>query len=165
MAENEYGSSRITGLKELTEALKELPKGIAKNVLRGGVGAGAAVLRKEIKQRAPVYTGQVAQGHPPPGTLKRAVYQRQIRELSNAIQQTFFVGVRTGKKVDRKGNTLDAYYVRWVEYGSTKMTARPFIRPAFDAKKAEAITAVRDYMAERIPREVEKLKKGSPPSR
>ena len=44
----------ISGLKELQEALKQLPQNIARNVLRGAVSAGAALVRDEAKRNAPV---------------------------------------------------------------------------------------------------------------
>ena len=75
----------IEGLKELQAALLELPVKTAKNALRSAVNAGASVVRKEARQRAPVYTGPVAAGHPPPGTLKRSVIQKYIKELQNSI--------------------------------------------------------------------------------
>lgn len=154
----------VLGLKELNAALKELPDRIARNVLRGSVAAGAAVIRKEARDKAPVYTGPVSQGHPPPGTLKKAVYQKQIRELSGLTKQVFFVGVRAGPKVNRKTKekdySVDAFYWRWVEFGTGKSPAKPFLRPAFEMKKFEALEAIKKYLAERIPREVEKLPKG-----
>lgn len=147
----------ITGLKELRAALLELPKGIAKNVLRGAVGAGAAVVRVEAKNRAPQHTGSVSQGHPPPGTLKKAIYQKQIKEKSNSQQQTFFVGVRQGKHSrNSKKGLLDAFYARFIEFGTSKMSAKPFMRPAFEAKKEAAVQAIKKYMETRIPDEVEK---------
>lgn len=153
----------VAGLKELQVALKELPQRIAKNVLRGAVGAGAAVIRNEARARAPVSTGDVRAGHPPPGTLKRAIYQKQIRELSSAVKQTFYVGVRKGKQYrnqGKKGNlSQDAYYAKFVEFGTAKMAARPFMRPAFEAKKGEAVQAIKDYLATRIPEEVDKLRR------
>ncbi|MFC5524018.1 HK97-gp10 family putative phage morphogenesis protein [Polaromonas jejuensis] len=152
----------IAGLKELQAALKELPDRIAKNVLRGSVNAGASVITNEVQTRAPVYTGEVSQGHPPPGTLKRAVYQKQIRELSGQLKQTFYVGVRKGKqyqKQGKKGNlSQDAWYAKFVEFGTSKMAARPFMRPAFEAKKSEAVEAIKAYLEKRIPEEVAKLK-------
>lgn len=151
----------ISGLKELQAALKELPDRIAKNVLRGSVAAGAAVIRKEAQSRAPVYTGEVAAGHPPPGTLKRSIVQKQIKELSSADKQTFFVTVRKGKQYrgqGKKGNlSQDAYYGSWVEFGTSKMAAKPYMRPAFEAKKNEAVEAIRAYLAKRIPEEAAKL--------
>lgn len=152
----------IAGLKELQEALKELPDRIARNVLRGSVNAGATVIKKEAATRAPVSTGPVSQGHPPPGTLKRAVYQKQIKELSNNVKQTFFVGVRQGKKYQKQGKkgnlSQDAFYWRFVEFGTAKMAAKPFLRPAFEAKKEEAVSAIKAYLENRIPEEVAKLK-------
>lgn len=147
----------VTGLKELRAALLELPKGIARNTLRGAVAAGAAVVRVEAKNRAPQYTGSVAEGHPPPGTLKKAVYQKQIREKSNDQQQTFFVGVRQGKhsRQTKKG-LIDAFYGRFIEFGTSKMAAKPFMRPAFEAKKEAAVQAIKAYLEKRIPDEVEK---------
>lgn len=150
----------VKGLRELNAALAELPERIAKNVLRGSVAAGAAVIRKEAVKRAPIYTGPVAQGHPPPGTLKRAIYQTQVRELSGLLKQTFKVAVRRGKGAATKsGKSLDAYYARFVEYGTVKMTARPFMRPAFDSQKLNAIEAMKQYLAKRIPEEAAKLKR------
>ena len=152
----------VQGLRELQAALKELPDRIARNVLRGSVSAGAAVIRKEAAARAPVSAGPKRQGQPPPGTLKRSVYQKQIRNLSSLVRQTFIVSVRKGKKYrnqGKKGNlSQDAWYARFVEFGTAKMAARPFLRPAFEARKGEAVAAIKDYLARRIPLEVAKLK-------
>ena len=153
--------SHVAGLSELAAALRELPQRIGRNVLRGAVAAGAAEVRVEAKNKAPVYTGDVTKGHPPLGTLKRAIYQKQIRELSDNQRQVFYVGVRQGKKYrnqGKKGNlSQDAYYWRWVEFGTSKMAARPFLRPAFEATKVAAVERIKEYMAERIPGEVAKL--------
>ncbi|MDB5992402.1 MAG: hypothetical protein JWQ10_3805 [Herbaspirillum sp.] len=150
----------VQGLRELQEAMKQLPANIAKNVLRGAVNAGATVIRKEAAARAPVYTGEVSEGHPPPGTLKRSLYQKQIREKSSAVLQTFFVGVRQGKSAKKsKKGLIDAWYVRFVEFGTAKMSARPFMRPAFEAKKQAAVQAIKDYLEKRIPDEVEMVRK------
>lgn len=153
----------VEGLAELRAALRELPQRIARNALRGAVSAGAAVIRKEAKARAPLYTGKVADGHPPPGTLKRAVYQKQINELSSLTNQVFFVGVRHGKKYQKQGKkgdkSQDAYYWRFVEFGTSNMAARPFMRPAFEAKKNEAVAAIKTYLTDRIAKEVAGLPK------
>jgi HK97 gp10 family phage protein len=73
----------------------------------------------------------------------------------------FFVGVRQGKKYRKQGKkgdkSQDAYYWKFVEFGTSKMSARPFLRPAFEASKLQAVDRIQEYMAERIPREVEKL--------
>jgi HK97 gp10 family phage protein len=150
----------IEGLAELDRALHALPGNIAKNVLRGAVGAGAAVIRKEAKSRAPVAEGPQRPDAPPPGTLQRAIYSKWIRELSDWSKQTFIVSVKKGRKYRKAGKKYtDAFYWWFVENGTSKMAARPYLRPAFEAKKTEAIEAIRDYLAKRIPLEVEKLRR------
>lgn len=150
----------VTGLKELQAALKALPANIARNVLRGAVNAGATVIREEAKARAPRYSGPPIKGQPPPGTLKRALYQKQIREKSSAVLQTFFVGVRQGRSAKKtKKGSIDAWYARFLEFGTSKMAARPFMRPAFEAKKMAAVQAIKDYLLRRIPDEVDKARK------
>lgn len=152
----------IEGLDLLGKALQELPKNIGRNVLRGAVNAGATVIRKEAVMRVPIDTGK----------LRKAIYQKQIRELSSAVQQTFFVGWRHGKKeraVQRRrkrgGQTVtviedrDAYYGRFVEFGTAKMAAQPFMRPAYESQKEAALQAIREYIANRLPAEVAKLSK------
>lgn len=157
-------SVQIKGLAELNRALSQLPDRLARNVLRGSVAAGAAVIRREARERAPRAVGPMPAGQPPPGTLKRAIYSAQARRLSGLLQQVYHVGVVSGKRAKigkaKSGKSKDAYYWRFVEFGTVKMAAQPFLRPAFEAKKLEAVEAIRRYMAERIEREVNLLPRG-----
>ena len=158
---SEFSTISIKGFEDFKRQLALLPTRIGRNVLRGAVNAAATAIRQEVVARAPVYTGPVAEGHPPAGTLKKAIYQKQIPELSSNLYQTFYVGVRSGKRqqaVKRGKNVLnlDAFYGAFVEFGTSKMSARPFMRPAFETRRDYAIEAMRAYLAERIPRELEK---------
>jgi HK97 gp10 family phage protein len=154
----------VEGLDALTYALKELPGRIGKNVLRGMVSAGAAVVRDAAKANAPIYTGDTQKGHPPPGTLKRSIYQKQIRELSDGGRQVFYVGVRHGKKFRGQGKnkdlSQDAYYWWFVENGTVNMKRQSFLRPAFDNNKERAVDRMGEYGSLRLPAEVEKLRNG-----
>lgn len=152
----------VSGLKELNDALKELPERIARNALSAGVYAAAKVIKDEARALAPNYTGPVAKGHPPPGTLKRSVIMKHIAEKSGKYQQTFYVLVRHGKKYKKQGKkgnlSQDAFYWRFVEFGTVKMAAKPFMRPAFESKKQEALEAMREKLATRIAEEASKQK-------
>ena len=158
-----FESVQVQGLDQLAKALRELPQRVARNGLRAAVYAGAKVIRDEAKLQAPVATGDLGANQPPPGTLKRSVIMKQIPELSGAQKQTFFVTVRHGKKYrkqGKKGNlSQDAWYWRFVEFGTVKMSARPFLRPAFDMKKHEAVTVIKTRLAQRIEQAAQELKK------
>ena len=152
---------KIEGLAELGKALRELPARVARNGLRVSVYAGAKVVRDEARARAPKAEQPLGPNQPPPGTLKRSVIMKHIPELSSLTRQTFFVTVRHGKKYrkqGKKGNlSQDAWYWRFVEFGTRKMRARPFLRPALEAKRREAGQAMKDRLSERIEMEASKL--------
>ena len=152
---------KVEGLAELAKALRELPDRVAKNGLRVSVYAGAKVIRDEARLRAPKATESLGPNQPPPGTLKRSVIMKHIPELSSLTRQTFFVTVRHGKKYrnqGKKGNlSQDAWYWRFVEFGTRKMRASPFLRPALEAKRRDAVQAMKERLAERVELEAKNL--------
>ena len=139
-------TTEIRGLKELAATLRSMPQTVHDKVLRGAVSSAAAVMRKEAIRRAPVYTGRVGKGHPPPGTLKKAIYQVRVTAECTSILEVWAVTIARGK-----GARNDAYYAAMVEYGTVKMAAQPFFRPAFEATKAGAAEAMRAYMDAHLP--------------
>lgn len=152
----------VQGLDQLARALKELPMRVARNSLRGAVYAGAKLIRDEARLKAPVASNPLANKEPP-GTLRRSVIMKQIPQLSNNERQTFFVTVRHGKKYRNQGKrgnlSQDAWYWRFVEFGTVKMAARPFLRPAFESKKHQALAAIKNRLSERIEQAVQELRK------
>lgn len=158
----------------------ELPKVVRDRLAKGTVATGASVIRKEYVLRAPIWTGEVSKGHPPPGTLKRSIYQTRLVEFCTPTSEVWKVDVRRGATArDRKGQRVvskDAFYAMWVEYGhyvrtpgmtekqhraarsgvdlytgSKWVPAQPFARPAFEAKKGDAMKAMQDYFTENLP--------------
>ena len=144
------------GFAELAKRMRELPDLLARKSLRGAVNAGASVIKKEAQLRAPKLTGALAKNF----------YQKQIKEASTVLSQTFYVGVRSGlaryaktkanKKAGRAGKVYKdsgaTFYWFFLEFGTSKMPARPFLRPAFESRKNDAVTAI----GEKIRTELEK---------
>lgn len=152
---------RVTGLRELGEKLKALPDKLRSRTLRDAVKAGAELVRDAAKAAAPVYTGPVSKGHPPPGTLKKNIICKHARDPAH--DETFIVAVRKGKKQTYANSRLNrrmnragasyrpdekAFYWRFVEFGTVKMPAHPFLRPAFEANKEAAARAIKPKLAE-----------------
>src|SRR5258706_14241041 len=133
----------VAGLSALEKALREFAPKLRKQTLAAAVGAGAVLIRDEAKAIAPVYTGSVAKGHPPPGTLRKSIIMKMIPERSSSNKGTYFITIRRGKK-DKfgiKDRSSDAYYWSFVEFGTVKMNAQPFMRPAYIARRQQAIAA------------------------
>ena len=157
-------SVQITGLKELQKALNELPKEIQGRPLRSAVSAAAKVIVDDVKSRIPV--GET-------GNLKTAVYRYRSRRNSATGRETFFVGIRQGKaqykdtaynrrkgRVGKNYKTAgEAYYWRFLEFGTVKMQAKPFMRPAFEGSKSRILDVMKERLGKAIQDQAKKLAK------
>lgn len=119
---DDHVTLQVNGLDGLLRDLRTLPQVLQNRLMKGMVATGASVIRKAAIDKAPVYTGDVAAGHPPPGTLKKAIYQARIPSLCTATVESWLVSVRKGKKAQatQRGSrqvNLDAFYASWVEFG------------------------------------------------
>ena len=126
----------IQGLAQLDRALQELAWPAARRALRKGMRKGANVVRDEARAKAPVKTGN----------LKRKIRTRERSEQDG--------NMRFAVEVPRS-----AFYGRFLEYGTSKMAAKPFLRPAAEGKTEAAVTAMRDALAEAIEIEMRRARR------
>lgn len=126
-------SVEIIGLRELDTALQNLAWPAARRALRKGMRAGANVVRDEARAKAPVRTGN----------LKRKIRTRERSEEGG--------NMRFAVEIPR-----DAFYGRFLEYGTSKMAAKPFLRPAAENKTEAAVTRMRDSLEEAIKIELQR---------
>lgn len=136
---------QLTGFRELAEALKQFGPRVAKNSLRRAVSAAAAEIRNQARANAPVDTGE----------MKRDIQmKREKDQRSGPLAATFSVFVRSGKKSRLSGRSRDvqkdSFYWKFVEFGTSKMPAQPFLRPAFETKKEEAVRIIGEKLDEGI---------------
>lgn len=148
-------------------ALSKMSEALGEETLRSAGYAGAKVFKDEMIARVPVDKG----------VIKRNIIVVRAKEKSKGNEmQIYYATVRTGKQ-NTEG---DAFYWRWVEqghkivrrrkakesmkaaraaseieYGNARVPAKPFMRPSWDAKKEEALEAVRIQLRTKI---AEKLK-------
>lgn len=146
------GTISITGLSDLEKRLLDFPDKIARNILAGAIRAGAVVIQKEAKNNAPEsaedhYLGKGSKRVLiKAGDLKRkGIKVRLAPRKSRTMPITYWVYVS-------KKN----WYWKFPEFGTVKMAAHPFMRPAFESKKAEAVERIKEYLAARIDKEASK---------
>lgn len=138
---------RIEGLDNLKRKLAEVPKAMRKRVLRNALAAGAREVRDVAKRNAPVMTLGTSLKAPyrKPGTVKQAIRVRTSKADRRAGDVGVFVNVKPAKAGQRGAkNPNDPFYWRFLEFGTKKMTARPFLQRATSAlPKALAIFEAR----------------------
>ena len=150
---------KIEGLGRLKSQLTNLTDQLRRRVLRNALTAGAREIRDTAKRSAPVMSLGTSLKAPyrKPGTVKDAISVRTSKrdkkqgdvgvfvnvkplpgnKYKRVKTQTAFRGVVTSYKLIKKSersaqNPNDPYYWRWLEFGTKKMAARPFLQKAVD---------------------------------
>lgn len=128
----------FSGLLKISDDLKALSKAENRRVLNKATRAGANIVRDEAKKRAPKKTGK----------LKKNIVTLSHRSKGNNDASS---GVHIRGRNPRTGNSdtkmkadnpNNSFYWRFLEHGTSKMAARPFIRPAFEARQQQIEKAV-----------------------
>lgn len=144
--------AEIKGLKEIGERLRALPPALGSKgggPLRYALMQAAKVVRAEAQARVAVRSGElrdniVTKRHPNPkavGVTERydVGMKGGTRRLADNVRNRR--ARRAGQKVRTAGKV---FYGRFLELGTVKMQARPFLRPALEAKGGEAVRVFRD---------------------
>ena len=86
-----------------------------------------------------------------PGKLKKSIKRRRVK-----LDSSIGVAVYSGPIKHGEAKKYNVFYWRFLEYGTPKMRAFPFIRPAFDHKKEESLERFkqryRDYFNDVVQR-------------
>ncbi|HEA3719484.1 TPA: HK97 gp10 family phage protein [Yersinia enterocolitica] len=135
----------FSGMLDLDKELELLSKAESRTVLRQAVRAGAAVIQTEAQNRAPERTGK----------LKRNIIIANGK--GSATEATAGIRVRganpSGTNSDNTKKAINrnnSFYWRFLELGTSKFPAVPFIRPAFDSKADAAAQAAIDRAIQAI---------------
>ena len=143
---------RIEGMDEFKRKLAEVPKAMRKRVLRNALAAAAREVRDVAKRNAPVMTLGTSLKAPyrKPGTVRDAIRVRTSKADRKAGDVGVFVNVRPAKAGQRGAkNPNDPFYWRFLEFGTKKMPARPFLQRATSALP-KALTIFQERVAKWI---------------
>ena len=109
-------------LSQYAAMLQQMAAVPARGIGRKGLRAGANVIRDEARLRAPRLTG----------LLRKSIYTVDGRPQGNYLVTNVRVRMTKGW----------AFYAGWVEFGTITAQPHPYMRPAVDAKKEEAIAVL-----------------------
>lgn len=121
----------IEGLDKIERKLNALPGKVARKVIRKAVRAGQKILKEEVQLRVPVDQGK----------LKESIKIRLRAPDRFGITARVIADAkipRLGGKADGNRSSLNSY-AAFVEFGTKKKSARPYARPALEAKGSEVI--------------------------
>jgi HK97 gp10 family phage protein len=130
-------AGEIEGFGEVIGKLKELKAEPRKKSTRFALRKAANVVRDAAKAGAE----KVDDPKTPTNIAANVVVRADTRHLREAGELKFSVGIRGGSTSKRKNASNpggDTYYWRFLEFGTAKMAAQPFMRPAMESSIAPA---------------------------
>jgi HK97 gp10 family phage protein len=137
----------VDGLIDLDQALQELTKGTARNVVKRALRAAANPIYQAMVSGAPTHIKDSVEV----GDKLTARQAKQARREGNKAPITLHVGV--SYRLGMKGRTAHLF-----EFGTAarmqgttgratgRIAARPFVRPAWDGNQDNALSILKDQM-------------------
>jgi HK97 gp10 family phage protein len=151
---------KVTGLPETISNIESLPEGIRQNVIMAALRIALEPIYASAKNYVPVLYG----------FLKEHITRKTSR-MKDGVSFIGMVGILTGgEPLDiategrRKGQEIIVYpamYGAFVEQGTSKREATPFLRPALEDQAGNAANLFAIQAEEEIDKLVEKAVYGS----
>lgn len=132
---------RIEGLRELGEKMRKLKREVATKIASQATGAAAAPVKKRAK--ANILASPSVQTR----SLYESVITKKVPRAQTKLTSEHMVTVRRGRsKRKTKGKQSVAPHAIFIEHGTVKMPAEPFLNPALDSEKTNAVNRMVDKL-------------------
>lgn len=134
-------ATRIIGLAKLHKKLQRMPD-VAKTKIKAAMEQGADEIVAMMRNLVPVDSGALRDsigwswGKAPQGAM--TLGKMAANNLAGELTITIYAGTR-----DKKLGDADAYYARFVEFGTKHMAASPYFYVSYRANKKKVRSRIR----------------------
>lgn len=134
-------ATRIIGLAKLHKKLQRMPE-VAKAKIKAAMEQGADEIVAMMRNLVPVDSGALRDsigwtwGKAPQGAM--TIGKMAASNLASELTITIYAGTR-----DKKLGDADAYYARFVEFGTKHMDASPYFYVSYRANKKKVRSRIR----------------------
>lgn len=139
---------RLEGLEQIVSAMEKMADDVKGDPLRASLRRGMTPVLEDAKQRAPQDSGR----------LERNILMRPIppKDMPPGFTDGQEVFVRSSRRKSKDDET-NAWYWRFIEFGTRHMPARPFLRPAAEGKRRQAMQEFTDEMRKQMERTARRI--------
>lgn len=142
----------VEGLKELDAFLETLPEKVQRDMLYSSLMTAAKPVMDQAKRNVETQFGSSVRYT---GTLARGVTRGRMKKTGLAARVDVKLKRPKNNAKTRKGNVIkpygdDPFYGRFLELGTSRMAAKPWLRPAGEAKQDEAGRKLNEALQKQI---------------
>lgn len=129
---------KVSGLRDLENALKELDHDLHKKTLRAAGKAAMEPVAQRAKNNVPMDTGGLK------ATIRTTTTTSTRRLRKYSRKAGMVTSVSAGRASRKQGVT--GHQALNIEYGNSKTKARPFLRPAIQGRERSTILHFRKHL-------------------
>lgn len=111
-------SFKLSGFDLLDKELSKLPEAAERKIGVKALRKAGQPILKSMRSKAPVLTGEG----------RRSLFMKALKPKSKKIK--VIIGPRVGKRANN-----DGFHLKFIEFGTENIPAKPFARPAYDEHK------------------------------
>ena len=138
----EIVTARISGLDELQRKLNTLPAELSRRALKKGLRPAGLIFRNEMQQLGARLTGWM---------LRNIIVRVKTNNLDQGSVKVSFSRKQNPARIGKEKHVPSAVQeALWNEFGTSKMHAKPFIRPAFEHKKDEVVRTFAESLSDAL---------------
>ena len=151
---SDFVTAKVTGLSELQEKIEQLKDKVAKKGLRASLRAGGNVFKNAMVALAPKETGFLSEHFGLRVSVRRdavagSVYIGPQGKIDYPAYASGAYNIkRKDGKIKKVGRIAVATVARFLEFGTSKMSKKPFMTQAFESNKQRALDAVIEKLKE-----------------
>lgn len=145
----------IVGGRELADELAKFSVKLEKNIMRGALRAGAVEIRDEVRQRAPVASGDLKKSVRVTSRVQKGRVSASVKVGNTKAWYAHFVefGTRPHVIKAKPGRAMRFGGTTTAQVSHPGIVGRPFIRPGADEATPRALVEVTKYIRARMTKE------------
>jgi HK97 gp10 family phage protein len=152
----------ISGLDALQAKLDQIGEEFGNkaegSVLRSALFRGGSVMKEAMARTAPKHTGFLSENIAARTTMTKGAFKNlggsvfigPAGKVLYPVEATTAPMRRLGKKVGKYLRVSAVMVARWLEFGTRKMSKRPFMTQAFESYKDDALNAIIETLKAKI---------------
>lgn len=151
---------QIHGADEIMAKLRKLPERLGRNAMRRALRKGANVIRDAARNNAKRFDDPKTSDQIWKNVTTQGGGRKMERQMGGPVMRVGVMGGAKATKTDTGGKAApggDTWHWRLLEFGTSKMRAQPFMRPAASEKAGAAFDAIAKAMPAELDKELRKL--------